>query len=219
MRQLKKRKRRIWKGSETMKLFIVSILLFFANSSFSQWKNEIVKNGFDDPFKIATTPLNNKCYLKMEDIGAIDEERFASDSINIPSDTVIKIKYSPEHPDGISDTSIHKGYKKYVYSWRKVYGLSLNLEGSYFCDDEPQVIVVLSVGGVDKKYTFKGSTHNNRKGVQIKRNIMDDPQFILDFEKASYISIRVNDTECETEVFRYKMTGSQSAIQFMKRLD
>jgi hypothetical protein len=177
-----------------MKLFIVSILLFFANASFSQWKNETVKNGFDEPFKISTTPVNNKCHLKLEDIGAVDEEKY------------------------VTDTIFENGkISAYKYAWRKVFAVSMDLVGSYFCQDDPTIEILLTVGEVDKKYTFKGSTHNNRKGIEIKRNIMDDPQFILDFEKASYISIRVNDTECEIEVFRYKMTGSKSAVQFMKR--
>ena len=136
-------------------------------------------------------------------IGIVDESKYIVDSLVVSTDTIIKVLYSPENPDGLNDTTILKCRTEYKYGWRKVYAVSMDLVGSFFCESNPYVDILLTVGGVDKKYTFKGSTHNNKKGIQIKLNIMDDQQFILDFKKASYISIRVNDTECETEVFRY----------------
>ncbi len=201
-----------------MKTYITIISIFISVNSFSQWKNEIIKNGFDDPFKVSTTSLNNKCYLKLEDIGYVDEEKGIKDSIYVNSDTIIKIFYSPEYPEGIPDTTIKKGYYDYKFEWKKIYAISLDLEGSYFCKSNPTIDVLLTVDGLDKKYVFLGTTHINRKGVEIKRNILENNEFVSDFENATFINIRVNDIECEIETFMFNMSGSKSAVKFLRRI-
>jgi hypothetical protein len=180
---------------------------------FSQWTNETINNGFESKLKVSVSEKNHKCFLQLNQANPIDEIRYITDTI-YKTDTIITTKYYPEFPDGIKDTVINK-LIDYKFAWKKVYGISLDLVGSFFCEKSPKVEIGLNVSGEYKKYYFNGSTFKNHKGIEISKNILSDKHFTADFEKASYILIRVNDYECEVEVFKFNMKGSKSAITFV----
>lgn len=50
------------------KLFLTIVLLFSLSSAFSQWSYQLVKNDFDDPYRIAYTSENNDAILKLENV-------------------------------------------------------------------------------------------------------------------------------------------------------
>lgn len=50
------------------KLFLTIVLLFSLSSVYSQWSYELVKNDFDDPYRIAYTSENNGAILKLENV-------------------------------------------------------------------------------------------------------------------------------------------------------
>jgi len=53
-------------------LILLIVLLFSISPAYSQWSYETVKNGFDDPYRIAYTSQNNSAILKLENVdGAI----------------------------------------------------------------------------------------------------------------------------------------------------
>ena len=52
-----------------MKNLYLTIILFFSISvAHSQWSYETVDNGFDEPYRIAYTKINNNCFLKLENV-------------------------------------------------------------------------------------------------------------------------------------------------------
>lgn len=50
------------------KLFLTIVLLLSLSSAFSQWSYQLVKNDFDDPYRIAYTSENNDAILKLENV-------------------------------------------------------------------------------------------------------------------------------------------------------
>jgi hypothetical protein len=50
------------------KILFTLTLLFSVSLAFSQWGYELVKNDFDDPYRIAYTPVNNGSILKLENL-------------------------------------------------------------------------------------------------------------------------------------------------------
>jgi hypothetical protein len=50
------------------KIFLTIVLLFSLSSVYSQWSYQLVKNDFDDPYRIAYTSENNDAILKLENV-------------------------------------------------------------------------------------------------------------------------------------------------------
>jgi hypothetical protein len=50
------------------KLFFTFAILFSISYSFSQWSYQLIKNDFDDPYRIAYTSANNGAILKLENV-------------------------------------------------------------------------------------------------------------------------------------------------------
>jgi hypothetical protein len=49
-------------------IFLTIVLLFCVSIAHSQWSYELVKNDFDDPYRIAYTSENNDAILKLENV-------------------------------------------------------------------------------------------------------------------------------------------------------
>jgi len=90
----------------------------------------------------------------------------------------------------------------------------LFLRGSYFCDDYLFVDMVLVVNGENKKYLFKVYKSNDNKILVFRRDIWTE-SFIADFKGASKCLIRVNESHCGDEYYRFSMTGSTAAYNFI----
>jgi hypothetical protein len=50
------------------KLFFTLVILFSVSMAYSQWSYELIKNDFDDPYRIAYTSANNSAILKLENV-------------------------------------------------------------------------------------------------------------------------------------------------------
>jgi len=50
------------------KLFFTLAVLFSVSMAYSQWSYELIKNDFDDPYRIAYTSPNNSAILKLENV-------------------------------------------------------------------------------------------------------------------------------------------------------
>lgn len=50
------------------KLFFTLAVLFSVSMAYSQWSYELIKNDFDDPYRIAYTSANNSAILKLENV-------------------------------------------------------------------------------------------------------------------------------------------------------
>ena len=49
-------------------LFLTIVLFFSVSVAYSQWNYERIDNGFDEPYRIAYTKLNNNSILKLENV-------------------------------------------------------------------------------------------------------------------------------------------------------
>ena len=50
------------------KVFFTLAVLFSVSMAYSQWSYELIKNDFDDPYRIAYTSANNSAILKLENV-------------------------------------------------------------------------------------------------------------------------------------------------------
>jgi hypothetical protein len=50
------------------KIFFTFLLFFSVSIAYSQWSYELIKNDFDDPYRIAYTSVNNGAVLKLENV-------------------------------------------------------------------------------------------------------------------------------------------------------
>ena len=73
------------------------------------------------------------------------------------------------------------------------------------------------VDGAYQKYSFLGMTSSDKKTVFIVLNILDEDQrqFLSDFKSASSMVMRINETNCSDDYYKFNMTGSSVAVKFM----
>ena len=92
----------------------------------------------------------------------------------------------------------------------------LALKGTYFCDDYTQIDFVLVVNGVNKKYDLRGTKSNDSRMYYFDDGIWTD-EFINDFKSASSCSLRVNQDYCTNDYYKFNMSGSTSAFNFITK--
>jgi hypothetical protein len=90
----------------------------------------------------------------------------------------------------------------------------LALRGSYFCDDETAIDLILVVNGVNKKYQPIATKSTDSKYYFFNMNIWTD-EFISDFKNASKCMIRANQEHCTDDLFTFNMDNSASAFNFV----
>ena len=88
------------------------------------------------------------------------------------------------------------------------------LTGAYFCDESLQTDIALIVNGESKRYTFTctKSADNNTVFILDDINSLFNDEFLTDFKKASSAIVRVNETYCTTEIYKFVMSGSTKAF-------
>jgi hypothetical protein len=137
------------------------LIVSFANA---QWTYRNIDNGFDEPYKIAHSAVNNNGFVKLEeDEGTI-----------------------------------------FFY-----------LQGTYFCDEYPDVDLVYVVNGQNKKYNIQGFKTSNSTIIVLSFDLLND-EMLNDFKNCTTLKIRVNETHCRTDVYTFNMSKSSSALNFVK---
>ena len=93
------------------------------------------------------------------------------------------------------------------------------LTGAYFCDESLQTDIALIVNGESKRYTFTctKSADNNTVFILDDINSLFNDEFLTDFKKASSAIVRVNETYCTTEIYKFVMSGSTNAVTVMSK--
>ena len=89
------------------------------------------------------------------------------------------------------------------------------LRGTYFCDENTTIDIVLMCNGVNKKYEVSASKSGDSRLYYFNDDIWTD-DFIADFKSASKCLIRVNQSHCTTDYYQFKMTNSSAAYNFIK---
>ena len=91
----------------------------------------------------------------------------------------------------------------------------LFIKGGYYCDDKPEVDIVFVVNGVDKKYRKVCDKSEKNNIVFLTWSLELRPEMLADFKAASTVKIRINESYCTTETYKFNMVGSKVAYDFM----
>lgn len=126
-------------------------------------------------------------------------------TINNGFDDPYKIAYTPENNGAAA-------YMLFVDST-----VVLSIDGGYYCEEEPNVDVVLVVNGVDNKFEFEGYKGETSDVVYITWDMASNAEFLNAFKLSSIMKIRINESYCTTEVYTYKMANSKAAYQYMNK--
>lgn len=191
--------------------FILSLISTFF--SYGQWSNETIDSGFDPKYKASTTKINNGGYLKLTS-KIVDEEKSIKE-VKIYFDTIYNFNYSPEFPNGKTDTIINER-REYQYEWKQITYINLSLIGGYHCEDRPKVEIVFVIGGLNVNYVVEGYTNSDRTEIELIRDVVGNSKFTEDFKKATKVKIRINENYCEDSYYEFNMNGSSSAISFVQ---
>jgi len=130
----------------------------------AQWTKKTVDNGFDDPYRICYTAINNLGYLKLENV------------------------------DG----------QIFFY-----------LNGKYCCDESPVINLSFIVNGVTVKYSCTARVSEDKETVWILDDFLNST-VVESFKNCRTLNIRVNDTVCNEEIYSFNMSGSTSALNFIR---
>ena len=95
--------------------------------------------------------------------------------------------------------------------------LSFYLGGSYFCDDMITVDIALVVNGESKRYSIEGMKSSNSKVLFLIEDLLavEQAEFFKDFKACSSAVVRINETNCTSDIFKFNMSGSTKAVNFM----
>ena len=96
-------------------------------------------------------------------------------------------------------------------------GVAFYLTGGYHCDDYPSVDLVIMVNGEPQRYNFSCTKSSDGTTVFIVMNLLDTEQasFLADFKRGSSIVMRINESHCEDDYFKFSMANSTKALEFM----
>lgn len=95
--------------------------------------------------------------------------------------------------------------------------LAFYITGSYFCDEAPTVDIGLIVNGESKKYSVQAIKSSDSKALFLIEDLLVPEQldFFKDLKACTSAIVRVNETYCSTDVFKFNMSGSTKAVTFM----
>lgn len=95
--------------------------------------------------------------------------------------------------------------------------LSLYVTGSYFCDEVLSVDLAFVIGSETKRYSIEGYKSSDSRTVFLVDNLLaeENSEMLSDFKKCSQVVMRVNESHCTSEMYKFIMTGSTSAVQYM----
>jgi hypothetical protein len=88
------------------------------------------------------------------------------------------------------------------------------LSGSYFCDGNANIDLILIVNGKNNKYELIGIKSKDSKFYYFDELIWNE-DFIQNFKNSSKCLIRVNQDYCTDDYFEFNMNGSASAYNFV----
>jgi hypothetical protein len=119
-------------------------------------------------------------------------------------DKPYKVAYTPENNGA-------EAYMLFVDS-----AVVLEISGGYYCDEEPNVDVVLVVNGLDNKFEFEGYKGSTSDVVYLTWDMELHPEFLNAFKLASIMKVRINESSCDNAIYTYKMTSSKAAFDYVK---
>lgn len=102
-----------------------------------------------------------------------------------------------------------------ILKLENVYGsVAFYLQGGYYCDSSPIVEMSFLVGSEYKKFYVEGVVGDGSDVIFLMDDI-NGSNILTAFKECSLMKLRVNDTECSTEIFTFNMTKSTSAFNYI----
>ena len=96
-------------------------------------------------------------------------------------------------------------------------GVALYLSGGYHCDDYPTIDLAVMINDQPQRYNFNCTKSKDGRTVFIVMNLLDTEQasFLADFKKGSSLVMRINESHCESDYYKFNMMNSTKAVEFM----
>lgn len=94
--------------------------------------------------------------------------------------------------------------------------ISLYIVGDFWCETTPIVDFSFLVGNEYMRYSDVCVVTGEFNNVLIITTDLEISNIISDFKKCTQLKIRVNQTDCDNELYTFNMIGSTSALKFIK---
>jgi len=134
---------------------------------------------------------------------SLSYSQWTYENVNNGFDDPYKIAYSSTNNNGFLKLEEDEG-KIFFY-----------LQGTYFCDEYPTVDLVFIVNGENRRHNIEGMKSSNSTIIFLSFNLMND-DMLNDFKNCTTLKIRVNETNCRTDVYTFNMSKSSSALNFVQ---
>jgi hypothetical protein len=99
--------------------------------------------------------------------------------------------------------------------------LFLYIQGGYHCDDETTVDIALIVGKETFRYSFSASKSSDSASIFFMDNLLGEDEetkaFLANFKASSEFIIRTNESHCTDDYYKFLMSGSTKAVEFMSK--
>lgn len=95
-------------------------------------------------------------------------------------------------------------------------GIAFYIQGGYHCDEYPSVDLAFNVAGEYKRYSLNAYTSSDREAVFLVDDLLSS-EMLEDFKKSSELTIRINETYCHSDLYKFGMSKSTSALDFISK--
>lgn len=92
--------------------------------------------------------------------------------------------------------------------------IAFYLQGTYYCDETPNVDLVFYVNNEPKVYEIKTTISTDREVVWLVDNLLTNAM-LSDFKNCTVLKIRVTDSICDDKIYSFNMSGSTTAFNFI----
>lgn len=95
-------------------------------------------------------------------------------------------------------------------------GIAFYIQGGYHCEEYPSVDLSFNVAGEYKRYSLSAYTSSDREAVFLIDDLLSS-EILEDFKKSSELTIRINETYCHSDLYKFSMSKSESALNFISK--
>lgn len=97
--------------------------------------------------------------------------------------------------------------------------VALYISGGYYCDENLIVDLGFVVGDNSRKFSVTGTKSGDAETVFILDDLRADKDVLAAFQQCSSLVVRVNESHCDDDYYKFNMTGSIKALRFITYTD
>lgn len=97
--------------------------------------------------------------------------------------------------------------------------VALYITGGYYCDDNLVVDLGFVVGNDSRRFSVTGTKSGDAETVFILDDLRADKDVLAAFQQCSSLVVRVNESHCDDDYYKFNMTGSFRALRFITYSD